>query len=716
VTLRRSLPMEALAVAAVAAAALDTFRPSVALVTRLLVLVWAVLPVLTADRLDLAVFRRGSGAKWTERGGAILAIAPCLLASSFVFGLVRPPDGWAEIDVLLLFAFWLAGFGLRDGGAAALHELLGYVTLGVAIFRGSAQPVPLAAASVVGFTVASALRRRPDGAGLRDEFARIDTRSAWKIGLLAAVVLALLVFAVSLALGPRAPRRPDAPVERERIDPATKRPGRDDRPERAGRNPGAEPESGEDAGGADVSDTDGLSLLAAPGGPRGDDAPVIVLRPVGGARAEDSSAIGPDTLFRARTLVRFDLRTETWSAPAADLWSIPDARGGTLVRAGVEASGSPELWRAKVATGRVDAVPVPYGTLRLMFPPGAVLEPAPDDDVVIVGGLRRDEDYTIQVGVQDARAPLGPGDAVGEPSSAAELDLPVHPMLRHHLATLARAHLDPANSLDQKIARLTAYFAATYGYDAHPAPDQAPSGIAHFMMEKRVGDCRHLATACALMLRAAGVPARLAKGHAGADDLSPEAGGLAIWASSAHVWVEVLSDRGWIPIDPTEWVAPRRDRAADARAERDQAFALRNRVPFWLILGLLGLMLWGGGLLVRFLARWIKARRGRVRTTAEPDVGPERAPPVFAPRSPAERLLVLYARLNRDLEVTGNSRRRHETPREHARRVGAGGAPESAFATLTPLLDDGLYGKVDLTDDDIAPGETAITDLRKRLG
>jgi hypothetical protein len=79
-----------------------------------------------------------------------------------------------------------------------------------------------------------------------------------------------------------------------------------------------------------------------------------------------------------------------------------------------------------------------------------------------------------------------------------------------------------------------------------------------FLFVSRKGFCEHFATAFAVLMRAAGVPARVVGGYQGG---KWNALGVffTVRQSDAHVWCEVWLDRqGWVRVDPTFTVAPDR--------------------------------------------------------------------------------------------------------------------------------------------------------------
>lgn len=85
-----------------------------------------------------------------------------------------------------------------------------------------------------------------------------------------------------------------------------------------------------------------------------------------------------------------------------------------------------------------------------------------------------------------------------------------------------------------------------------------------FLFETRQGFCEHYASAFAVLMRAAGVPARVVGGYQGGE-LNPVDGYLTVRQSDAHAWTEVwLAGQGWQRIDPTAAVSPARVAAGSA--------------------------------------------------------------------------------------------------------------------------------------------------------
>ena len=94
-------------------------------------------------------------------------------------------------------------------------------------------------------------------------------------------------------------------------------------------------------------------------------------------------------------------------------------------------------------------------------------------------------------------------------------------------------------------------------YTLEPPP-LGNNSVDRFLFDTRRGFCEHYASAFAVMMRAAGIPARIVLGYHGGE-VNSMAGHLIVRQSDAHAWNEVwLEGRGWYRIDPTAAVAPDR--------------------------------------------------------------------------------------------------------------------------------------------------------------
>jgi transglutaminase-like putative cysteine protease len=120
------------------------------------------------------------------------------------------------------------------------------------------------------------------------------------------------------------------------------------------------------------------------------------------------------------------------------------------------------------------------------------------------------------------------------------------------------------------VNRVLAHFnRESFRYTLNP-PLLSRNTVDEFMFETRSGFCEHYASAFTVMMRMAGIPARVVTGYLGG--WYNEFGDyLLVRQSDAHAWSEIwLRGSGWTRIDPTAAVAPNRveSGALDALAGR----------------------------------------------------------------------------------------------------------------------------------------------------
>ena len=103
---------------------------------------------------------------------------------------------------------------------------------------------------------------------------------------------------------------------------------------------------------------------------------------------------------------------------------------------------------------------------------------------------------------------------------------------------------------------LTHFNQQPFEYTLEPAP-LGYHAVDDFLFQTRQGYCEHYASAFTVMMRMAGIPARVVTGYQGG---FPSAGGyLLVKQSDAHAWSEVwLPEAGWTRVDPTAAVNPAR--------------------------------------------------------------------------------------------------------------------------------------------------------------
>lgn len=105
-------------------------------------------------------------------------------------------------------------------------------------------------------------------------------------------------------------------------------------------------------------------------------------------------------------------------------------------------------------------------------------------------------------------------------------------------------------------------------YTLEPPP-LGSNPVDRFLFDTRRGFCEHYASAFAVLMRSAGIPARIVLGYQGGE-LNPMGNYMIVRQSDAHAWTEVwLEGVGWRRVDPTAAVAPERIEAGMSSAMFD---------------------------------------------------------------------------------------------------------------------------------------------------
>jgi transglutaminase-like putative cysteine protease len=130
------------------------------------------------------------------------------------------------------------------------------------------------------------------------------------------------------------------------------------------------------------------------------------------------------------------------------------------------------------------------------------------------------------------------------------------------------------------IARAMDYLRSQPFFYTLTPPALGAQPIDEFLFETREGFCEHYASAMTVLMRAAGLPARVVMGYQGGE-LNGFGGYHVIRQSDAHAWTEVwLADEGWVRVDAVAAVAPDRVALGSTRYAGQRGFitsaVLRN--------------------------------------------------------------------------------------------------------------------------------------------
>lgn len=131
--------------------------------------------------------------------------------------------------------------------------------------------------------------------------------------------------------------------------------------------------------------------------------------------------------------------------------------------------------------------------------------------------------------------------------------------------------------------RLLSHFGRGFTYSLEvPPPTEDP--LEDFLFRHRQGYCEYFATSLALLLRAAGVPARVVGGFLGGEYVA--AGNYyRVTQAEAHAWVEAYLEGHWQRLDPTPGTRELGGTFASRRSPRTRLWldALRMRWNSWVI-------------------------------------------------------------------------------------------------------------------------------------
>ncbi|MEM7448769.1 MAG: DUF3488 and transglutaminase-like domain-containing protein [Myxococcota bacterium] len=149
-----------------------------------------------------------------------------------------------------------------------------------------------------------------------------------------------------------------------------------------------------------------------------------------------------------------------------------------------------------------------------------------------------------------------------DPDAILVYDEPLEEELRQRYLQMPERHMRlrelseritaTASNDQEKAARILTYLrdSKTFAYTLKQPDTGAFDPLDVFLFEVRSGHCEYFSTAMAIMLRAAGIPARNVTGFLGGTP-NPYGGYYSVRQSDAHSWVEAHIDGAWQAFDPT---------------------------------------------------------------------------------------------------------------------------------------------------------------------
>jgi transglutaminase-like putative cysteine protease len=123
---------------------------------------------------------------------------------------------------------------------------------------------------------------------------------------------------------------------------------------------------------------------------------------------------------------------------------------------------------------------------------------------------------------------------------------------------LGRRWAEELHDPQEIVARAVQLYNREFTYTLEPPPLDPQDPYDDFLFQVKRGFCEHYAGSFALLMRAAGIPARVVTGYQGGE-LNPIDQEVIVRQADAHAWTEIwLRGQGWVRLDPTAAVSPLR--------------------------------------------------------------------------------------------------------------------------------------------------------------
>ena len=147
------------------------------------------------------------------------------------------------------------------------------------------------------------------------------------------------------------------------------------------------------------------------------------------------------------------------------------------------------------------------------------------------------------------------------------------PRARQYIKELQQQYPDKADVVNAVLQR---FGNKQYFYTRQP-PQLFDDPTDEFLFDSKRGYCEHYASSFTVLMRLAGIPARVVTGYQGGE-MNPLSNYMIVRQSDAHAWSEIyLANRGWLRIDPTAVIpAGNVENASDVIRFRSELLESRN--------------------------------------------------------------------------------------------------------------------------------------------
>ena len=401
---------------------------------------------------------------------------------------------------------------------------------------------------------------------------------------------------------------------------------------------------------------------------------------------------GRQVVFRVRAEYSSLWRTMTFDSYDGRAWTrSPDLepgrgayeRGIAFIPPGIgqeEAVGDVSLAQSvRIETGSVGVLPAAPEPFAVTLAGG--VQVAGDSTIYAAPYLGKGASYTVTSFLPAAVDPLADAEDT-IPAELRRLYLE-YPAIPARVAELGVSLTAGAQTRHDKVRAVQAWMAdnTEFRRGTDPlAPDDDP--VDRFLFDDRGGSSQQAASAMAVLLRSAGVPARVAVGYL-PGDRSAFGDDFVVRARHAATWVEVwFPTAGWVPFDPTmRFLGP--EPVDDSLLDR---LGRLLRALWWVaVLVAVALISW----LLVWVLRRRRARRARPWATR------------------------CYERLRRAGARHDRPHRPHETPAEYCDAL-ADAVPDDRLARVGDLVTVAAYSDHEPSAEDRAWADAVVADVERR--
>lgn len=262
-----------------------------------------------------------------------------------------------------------------------------------------------------------------------------------------------------------------------------------------------------------------------------------------------------DALWKAVTFSKYSPATESWEEDTAyRTLSWPEDGRLLVVREPAPEGGI--ILRHEVITPVFRNLVTTYEPVEFVTRAFASYRRYSSGDIFPRPQIQKGSVYRARMEPRARGAVASPAPGDGDARRYREIPPPGE--LELSLEGIAAEIFRPAGAgAEERIEALRRYYRDRgFRYSQNALWRSGSARLRKFILEERVGDCTYYATASALLLRAGGVPTRVAIGFLG-QDWDEEKREAVVRNLGAHAWVEALvGPSGWLAVDPTSWVPP----------------------------------------------------------------------------------------------------------------------------------------------------------------